>query len=116
MVSGSKHVAQSASTVDSNGTTSSETFSLASGSKGLILLLSVSDRVDGSFQAELFHSPDGENFASLGSTAALSANGIASFIVPDSATFHNFKIELTASSTTSGATVETALFHAPNRL
>lgn len=113
MVSGSKEVAISQA-IGTNDTFSGS-FSLPNGNKGLMLLLKSNDFTDGSYTAELFHSPDGVNFASLGSTAALTAAGMQ-FLAISASSFHVFRIDVTSTGVTTGATIEAALCHTPNRL
>ena len=79
-------------------------------SEELILVLKVEDRTDGTYNLELEHSPDGDNWASLGSTAALSANGMV-FLRISLSSFHIFRFKLTSSAVTSGAKVSTYLIH-----
>jgi len=113
MVAGSKLVAFN-ELIDSNDTFEFKD-ALANGSKNLILLLHVRDYVDGTYNLELLHSPDGSSFDTLGSTAALSANGFAYLRITDS-TFSSFKLKLVSSGVTSGAKVEASLAYTDNRL
>jgi hypothetical protein len=107
MISGQKNVAISEN-ISGNGTTTSDNFSLPSGSDGLILQCVASNRNDGSFTAELEHSPDGVNFKSAGITAALAADGLE-FIRLDDSLFHIMRIKLVASAVTTGADLLCAL-------
>lgn len=113
MVAGSKIVGISQD-IDSNDTFEAK-FALMNGAKNLILLLKVENYADGTYNLELEHSPDGSNFDSLGSTAALSADGIAYLRITDSA-FESFKVKMTSSGVTSGAKIEASLFYTDNRL
>ena len=115
MVSGSKQVAIS-QLIDSDVITTSSSFSLENGAKGLILVCKSDSYTDGSFTAELEESPDGTAWFSLGSAPALAAAGAQLFKVTASSTFHVFRIKITSTGTTSGAELEAALHYTPNRL
>lgn len=114
MVTGSKQVLLSEA-IAANGLTTSKASGLQPGSKNLILLTTVSNYTDGSYALEIEHSPDGQNWFSLGTVATLSAAGAAFTRITDSC-FHLFRAKLTASAVTSGADVECSIAHTPNRL
>jgi hypothetical protein len=113
MVAGSKQVGIHKA-ITANGTEEATT-SLMSGAKNLILLIEVSDYTDGSYDLELFHSPNGSDFESLGSCPTISAAGFAKFEV-SGAVFETFKLELTSSLVTSGATIKASIMYTANRL
>lgn len=114
MVTGSNEVFIDES-VSSDGSIISDIKALPPGSKGLLVSCIVSNRVDGSYQIALEHSPDGVNFAPISSTALLSADGIEHFEITTS-TFHIFRATLTSSSVTSGADVKCLISYTPNKL
>ena len=116
MVTGSKLILLSQA-VAADGTVTGSAASLQSGSKALILLTTVSNYTDGSYALEVEHSPDGVNWASLGTVSGVAANGIAFTRVPETDhAFHIFRAKLTASGVTTGATVECSIMSTPNRL
>lgn len=113
MVSGSKLVGISKE-IDANGVEEA-IVGVMTGAKNLILLLEVSDYVDGSYDLELFHSPNGTDFKSLGSVTTLSAAGFEHLAISVS-TFETFKLKLTSSGVTSGANVKASIVYTANRL
>lgn len=79
-------------------------------SEQLILVLQVSDRVDGTYNLELEHSPDGVSYKSLGSVTALSADGMETLAITVP-TFHLFRFKLVSSSVTDGAFIKAFVVH-----
>lgn len=113
MVAGSKQVAVS-KTISLNGVEEAVT-SLMSGAKNILLVIEISNYVDGSYVLELSHSPNGSDYEVLGSCAALAANGFEKFIV-SGPTFETFKLKVTSSTVTSGADIKASLIYTSNRL
>lgn len=113
MVAGSKQTAIFQD-ITANGDTEAIT-ALMSGAKNIFLLLEVSNYTDGSYVLELSHSPDMINYEVITTTAAQSADGFK-YIRLTLSTFETFKLKVTSSGVTSGATIKASLVYTANRL
>jgi len=95
--------------IDTDTTTKGEALSLNSYAVDLIATCEVSDRTDGTYTLTIEHSPDGTNWFTLDSVAAISSE-IMSIKATSNSCFQYVRASVLSASTTDGATVTCKLW------
>jgi len=93
----------------SSTTTLGDSLSLSNYNVDLIAACTISNRVDGTYTLTVEHSPDGVNWLTLDSCAAISANGIVIKEISASSLYY-VRASLLSGSVTTGADVECKLW------
>lgn len=99
--------------ITGDGTTTSDGATLQARQDKEIAVVTVSSRTDGTYTLTVEHSADNVNFEQIATGSGISANGIESVNLPDRHLPY-LRLKVAATSVTTGATVEAAIFsHLP---